>query len=280
MPIKVVKPVTPGQRKMSYLVKDGLSKKKLPKSLLTKKQSTNGRNAHGHITVRHRGGGVKRHIRKIDFMRTDKMGIVAKVDSIHYDPNRTANIALLIYADGEKRLIIAPKGLVAGDEIVCDPKAKIKTGNRLMLKNIPVGYKIYNIELSIGKGGQLVRSAGNSARLVSLDGEMAQVELPSKEVRYIHKECFATIGEVSNEDHSLVRVGKAGRKRKMGRRPQVLGKSMNPCDHPHGGGEGHSPIGLTHPKTPWGAPALGKKTRNPRKPSGKFIIKRRQAKKK
>ncbi len=279
MPVKVVKPVTPGQRKMSYLVREGISSEKLPKNLLVKKKSTSGRNSHGHITVRHRGGGVKRHIRKIDFLRIDKMGIPAKVNSLHYDPNRTANIALLYYVDGEKRLIIAPKGMKAGDEVVCDPKAKIKMGNRLMLKNIPVGYRIYNLELLAGKGGQIVRSAGTSARLVSLDGDMAQVELPSKEVRYFHKDCFATIGEVSNEDHSLVRIGKAGRKRKLGRRPQVLGKSMNPCDHPHGGGEGHSPIGLKHPKTPWGAPALGKKTRKARKPSSKFIIKRRTRKK-
>ncbi|MCT4592172.1 MAG: 50S ribosomal protein L2 [Candidatus Gracilibacteria bacterium] len=280
MAIRIVKPTTAGQRKMSYLVKNHLSNEDLPKNLLIKKKSTSGRNAHGHITVRHRGGGVKRHIRKVDFLRADKMGIPAKVKALHYDPNRSAFLALLYYVDGEKRLIIAPKELEVGDEIVCDREAKIKTGNRMMLKNIPVGYKIHDLEMYVGRGGQIVRSAGSSARLVSLDGEMAQVELPSKEVRLFNKDCFATIGEVSNEDHSLVRIGKAGRVRKMGRRPQVLGKSMNPCDHPHGGGEGHTSIGLIHPKTPWGAPALGKKTRSKRKPSGKFIVKRRTSRKK
>lgn len=280
MPIRIVRPTTAGQRKMSYLVKEGISKEALPKSLLMKKQSTSGRNAHGHITIRHRGGGVKRYLRKVDFMRTDKMGIPAKVNSLNYDPNRSASLALLYYADGEKRLIVAPKGLKAGDEVVCHPDAKIKTGNRLLLKNIPIGYKIHDLELNAGRGGQIVRSAGTSARLVSLDGEMAQVELPSKEVRLVHKDCFATIGEVSNEDHALVRIGKAGRTRKMGRRPEVLGKSMNPCDHPHGGGEGHSPIGLKHPKTPWGAPALGAKTRKRKNPTSRFIVKRRVSKKK
>ena len=206
------------------------------------------------------------------------MGIPARVNALHYDPGRSAFLALLFYADGEKRLIIAPKDLKEGDTVICEPNAKIKVGNRLMLKNIPVGYRIHDLELLAGRGGQIIRSAGSSGRLVSLDGDMAQVELPSKEVRYFHKDCFATIGEVSNEDHSLVRIGQAGRKRKMGRRPQVLGKSMNPCDHPHGGGEGHSPIGMKHPKTPWGAPALGVKTRKKKKTSNKFIVKRRSKK--
>jgi large subunit ribosomal protein L2 len=256
-----------------------LSKEKLPKSLLAKKSKTTGRNAHGHITVRHRGGGVKRFWRKVDFNRIDKLDIPAKVHSLHYDPNRSAYLALLYYSDGDKRLIIAPRKLEVGDEVVCSEKAKIKPGNRMMLKNIPVGYSIYNLELKAGCGGQIVRSAGASAKVVSLDGEMAQVELPSREVRYFHKNCYATIGIVGNEDHSLVRIGKAGRKRKMGRRPEVLGKSMNPADHPHGGGEGHSPIGMKAPKTPWGAVALGKKTRKLKNPSNKFIVKRRKKKK-
>jgi large subunit ribosomal protein L2 len=278
MPIKKVRSSTTGQ-KTTYLDTSHLSKEKLPKSLLAKKSKTTGRNAHGHITVRHRGGGVKRFWRKVDFNRIDKLDIPAKVHSLHYDPNRSAYLALLYYSDGDKRLIIAPRKLEVGDEVVCSEKAKIKPGNRMMLKNIPVGYSIYNLELKAGCGGQIVRSAGASAKVVSLDGEMAQVELPSREVRYFHKNCYATIGIVGNEDHSLVRIGKAGRKRKMGRRPEVLGKSMNPADHPHGGGEGHSPIGMKAPKTPWGAVALGKKTRKLKNPSNKFIVKRRKKKK-
>ncbi len=256
-----------------------LTKKKPEKALLVKRLSKAGRNAHGHITVRHRGGGVKRKIRLVDSDRTDKSGILANVSAIEYDPGRTAFLALLVYADGEKRYIVAPDGTKEGDTIVCDKKAKIQTGNRIEIQNIPPGYPIFDVELTRGKGAQMVRSAGTSAKITSLDGPLAQIELPSGEVRYVPKNCYATIGTVSNGDHSNVRLGKAGRKRKMGFRPQVLGKSMNPVDHPHGGGEGHSPIGMKAPKTPWGAPALGKKTRSAKKPSGRFIIRRRNKKK-
>lgn len=279
MPVKIYNPTTPGRRGMSVVDYSGLTKKKPEKSLIRKKKSKAGRNSSGRITIRHRGGGVKRHYRIIDFKRVDKSGIPAKVIALEYDPNRTAFIALLQYADGEKRYIIAPDKLEVGMEIITAEAAKPKVGNRMQLKNIPVGYQIHDLELKIGKGGQLVRSAGASAKLTSLDSDMAQVELPSGEVRFIHKECYATIGVVSNSDHMNVQIGKAGRKRKMGRRPQVLGKSMNAVDHPHGGGEGHSPIGLKHPKTPWGAPALGYKTRRRKKISSRFIIRSRFARK-
>ena len=277
MGIKKLHTSTAGQKAtvVDYSV---LTKKKPEKSLLIKKVSRAGRNAHGHITVRHRGGGVKRKIRIIDTKRVDKMGIPAKVAALEYDPGRTAFLALLYYVDGEKRYIIAPEGLKTGDEVVCGKKVKIQTGNRVEVSHIPVGYPIHDVELVAGRGSQMVKSAGASAKIVSQDGEMAQIELPSGEVRYIPKNCFATIGVVSNADHSNVRIGKAGRKRKMGWRPQVLGKSMNAVDHPHGGGEGHSPIGLKNPKTPWGAPALGKKTRDPKKSSSRFIIRRRKKK--
>lgn len=277
MAIKSIKSSTAGQ-KATYLDNSHLSKEELPKSLLSKKAKINGRNAHGHITIRHRGGGSKRYNRKVDSSRLDKIGVPAVVNSFHYDPNRSAYLALLYYTDGDKRLIIAPKGLNIEDEVICEEKAKIKVGNRMMLKNIPVGYQIYDLEFFAGKGGQIVKSAGASARLVSLDGEMAQVELPSKEIRLFHKNCFATIGIVANEDHSLVRIGKAGRVRRSGRRPQVRGKVMNPVDHPHGGGEGRNPIGMKAPKTPWGKLALGKKTRSKKKPSNSLIIKRRKKK--
>lgn len=256
-----------------------LTKKKPEKSLLVTKKSTAGRNAHGHITVRHRGGGVKRKLRVVDNSRTDKMGIPSRIAAIEYDPNRSAFLALLNYVDGEKRYIVAAEGMAVGDEIVCEKKARIKRGNRLEIRNIPVGYDIYDVEFVAGKGAQMVRSAGSSAKITSQDGEMAQIQLPSGEVRYIPKNCFATIGVTSNTDHGNVRIGKAGRKRKMGWRPQVLGKSMNPVDHPHGGGEGHSPIGMKAPKTPWGAPALGKKTRSKKKTSSRFIIRRRKGRK-
>ncbi len=276
MAVIVYKPTTNGRRNMSVVDYSVLSKVKPEKSLLRPKKSMAGRNCHGRITVRHRGGGVKRHYRIIDFKRVDKAGIPAKVNSIQYDPNRTSFIALLFYADGEKRYIIAPAGLKEGDEVMCDKKAKVRTGNRMQLRNIPVGYPIYDLEMTPGKGSQVIRSAGSNGKITSLDGEMAYVELPSKEIRMISKDCYATIGVVSNSDHMNVKIGKAGRMRKMGRRPQVLGKSMNAVDHPHGGGEGHSPIGMKAPKTPWGAPALGKKTRNRKKASSQFIISRRK----
>lgn len=275
MGIRILHGSTTGQKAtvVNYSV---LTKKKPEKSLLAPKKSNAGRNAHGRITVRHRGGGVKQKLRLVDGKRVDKMGVPARVAALEYDPNRTAFLALLFYADGEKRYIVAPDGLNMDDVIVCDKKAKIQTGNRLEIRNIPPGYPIHDVEMKEGKGSQLVKSAGSSAKVTSLDGLMAQIELPSGEIRYIPKNCYATIGVVSNADHANVRIGKAGRKRKMGWRPQVLGKSMNAVDHPHGGGEGHSPIGMKAPKTPWGAPALGKKTRSKRKTSSKFIVRRRK----
>lgn len=276
MAIKVYKPTTNGRRNMSVIDYSVLCKVAPEKSLLVPQKSKAGRNAHGRITIRHRGGGVKQHYRIIDFKQTDKSGIPAKVDSIQYDPNRTAFIALLHYVDGEKRYVIAPEGMKPGDEVITSEKAKVKTGNRMQLRNIPVGYPIYNLELVPGKGGQVIRSAGSAGKVTSLDGEMAYVEMPSKEVRLISKDCYATIGVVSNPDHMNVTIGKAGRMRKMGWRPQVLGKSMNPVDHPHGGGEGHCPIGLKAPKTPWGAVALGRKTRKRKKASSQFIVSRRK----
>jgi large subunit ribosomal protein L2 len=247
------------------------------KSLVEILKSKAGRNNNGKITVRHQGGGHKRKYRVIDFKR-DKMDVAAVVATIEYDPNRSANIALLNYADGEKRYIIAPNGLKVGDAIVSAEKADIKVGNALPLRSIPVGTIIHNIELKAGKGAQLVRSAGNSAQLMAKEGDYAQVRLPSGEVRMIRVECKATIGQVGNLDHENINLGSAGRKRHMGIRPTVRGSVMNPCDHPHGGGEGRSPIGRPGPVTPWGKPTLGYKTRNKKKSSSKFIVKRRDAK--
>ena len=234
-----------------------------------------GRNVQGRITVRHRGGGAKRKYRIIDFKR-NKDDIPAKVAAIEYDPNRSANIALLHYADGEKRYIICPNGLKVGDTVVSGPNSDIKVGNALPLKNIPMGTVIHNIELQPGKGGQLVRSAGNSAQLMAKEGKYAQVRLPSGEVRQVRAECRATIGQVGNVDHENITIGKAGRKRHMGIRPTVRGSVMNPVDHPHGGGEGRAPIGRPSPVTPWGKPTLGYKTRKKNKESDKYIIKRRK----
>ena len=279
MPIKKYKPTTPGRRNMSVVDYSELTKKAPEKSLLTTKKKISGRNNQGRITVRHRGGGVKRLYRIIDNKRFDKLNVPAKVVSIEYDPNRTSFIALLCYADGEKRYIVAPHTLEEGAKVICSEKAKIKVGNRMQLRHIPVGFDIHDLELKPGRGGQIIRSAGSSGKLTSLDGEMAQVMMPSGSVRYISKDCYATVGMVSNTDHSNVVVGKAGRKRKMGRRPQVLGKSMNAADHPHGGGEGHTAIGPKTPKTPWGAPALGVKTRKPKKYSNHLIVKGRRKKK-
>jgi large subunit ribosomal protein L2 len=255
-----------------------LTKKKPEKKLTKGKQRISGRNSYGHVTVRRRGGGHKRRLRIIDFDRTDKAGIPATIASLEYDPGRTAYIALAVYADGEKRYVLAPEGLKVDDKIVCGERTKVKTANRMQLQHIPVGFKIYNVQLSIGKKGTVCRSAGSSATLTSLDGENAQVQLPSGEVRYIHKQCYASIGTVSHSEHSLITIGKAGRNRWLGRRPKVLGKSMNPVDHPHGGGEGHSPIGLKHPKTPWGKPALGVPTRKKKNPTNKWIVRRRPKK--
>ncbi len=278
MPIKVYKPTTPGRRNMSVNAFAEITTNKPHKPLLEAKPKKSGRNNQGRITVRHRGGGVKQAYRKIDFKRFDKLDIPATVETVEYDPNRTAWIALLLYADGERRYMLAPDKINVGDHIICSAKAKIKPGNRMQIRNIPVGFDIYNLELKEGKGGQIIRSAGSSGKVVSLDSELAQVMLPSGSVRFVSKDCFATIGVVSNLDHQNVVIGKAGRKRLMGRRPQVLGKSMNAADHPHGGGEGHTAIGPKMPKTPWGKVALGKKTRRA-KHSDHLIVKPRRKKK-
>ncbi|MBU0727100.1 50S ribosomal protein L2 [Patescibacteria group bacterium] len=279
MPIKKYKPTTPGQRGMSVVDYSELSSKKPAKNLLKVKSKKAGRNNQGRITVRHRGGGVKRRYRMIDSKRFDKLDIPAIVESIEYDPNRTAFIALLLYADGERRYILSPDKLKEGDRVICSVKAKIKAGNRMQLRSIPVGFNVHDLEIQPGRGAQIIKSAGSYGKVTSLDSDLAQVTLPSGAVRYVSKDCYASIGVVSNLDHSNVVVGKAGRKRLMGRRPQVLGKSMNATDHPHGGGEGHTAIGPKMPKTPWGAPALGVKTRRRKKYSDKLILKGRRKKK-
>lgn len=280
MAIKSYKPTTPGRRGMTVVDYSELTKKAPEKSLLLPRKQKSGRNNQGRVTVRHRGGGAKRKFRVVDNIRFDKLDISAEVEAIEYDPNRTAFIALLKYQDGERRYILAPDKLKVGAKLICSKKAKIKVGNRLQLRNIPVGFDIHDVEIHPGRGGQIIKTAGSVGSLASLDGEMAQVAFPSGAVRYVSKDCYATIGIVSNSDHSNVRIGKAGRMRHMGWRPQVLGKSMNACDHPHGGGEGHSPIGLKHPKTPWGMPALGVKTRKRNKYSNYLIIKGRRRKNK
>lgn len=253
----------------------GLTEQEPEKRLIRGKKRCSGRDARGRIAVRRRGGGHKRRERMVDLSQRDKGGIPGAVAAIGYDPNRTARIALIHYTDGDKRYVLAPEGLHLGDQIVSAERTKVKIGNRMQLQNIPVGYKVYNVELQIGKGGELVRSAGTAATLLGFDGAYALVQLPSTEVRRVRKECMASIGTLSNPEHNLMRIGKAGRMRWLGRRPEVLGKSMNPVDHPHGGGEGHSPIGLPYPKTPWGKHALGVKTRRKRKPSNVLIIRRR-----
>ncbi|MEK7544556.1 MAG: 50S ribosomal protein L2 [Patescibacteria group bacterium] len=279
MGIKIYKPTTNGRRKMSVLTYEEITKTKPEKSLVKRIKKHAGRNSQGKITIRHQGGGYLKKYRMVDFKQVDKLNIPAKVAAIEYDPGRSAFIMLVNYKDGEKRYHIAPAGMEVGSEIVTKVKAKPQVGNRMKLRNVPVGFDIHNVELNLGKGGQMVRSAGSGAKLVSLEGEMAHVQFPSGEVRLIHKDCYATIGVVSNADHQNVRIGKAGRMRHMGWKPQVLGKSMNPNDHPHGGGEGHSPIGLPGPRTPWGKPALGYKTRWRKKYSNKYIISRKKDKK-
>lgn len=274
MAIKKFKPTSPALRQMTVLVSDEITTNQPEKSLLVSLKKNSGRNAHGKITVRHRGGGNRRKYRVIDFKR-NKDGIPAKVATIEYDPNRTANIALLNYADGEKRYILAPVGIKVGDTLMSGPEADIKPGNALALKNMPVGTVIHNIELKPGKGAQLVRSAGVSAQLMAKEGTKALLRLPSGEMRYVSIECKATIGQVGNVEHGNVVIGKAGRKRHMGIRPTVRGSVMNPCDHPHGGGEGRAPIGRSGPVTPWGKPALGYKTRKKNKASNKLIVSRR-----
>ena len=275
MGIRKYKPTSPALRQMTVSTFEEITTTEPEKSLLAPLQKKAGRNARGVITVRHQGGGAKRKYRIIDFKR-DKDGVPGKVATIEYDPNRSANIALIHYVDGEKRYILAPNKISVGDMIESGPDADIKVGNALPLKNIPVGTVIHNIELKAGKGGQLVRSAGNSAQLMAKEGDYALVRLPSGETRMIRLECRATIGQVGNLDHENISIGKAGRKRHMGIRPTVRGSVMNPNDHPHGGGEGRSPIGRPSPVTPWGKPALGYKTRKKNKKSDKFIVTRRK----
>ena len=274
MAIKKFKPTSPALREMTVFISDEVTTNQPEKSLLVPLKKNSGRHVHGKITVRHRGGGNRRKYRIIDFKR-NKDGIPAKVATIEYDPNRTANIALLNYADGEKRYILAPVGIKVGDTLLSGPEADIKPGNALALKNMPVGTVVHNIELKAGKGAQLVRSAGVSAQLMAKEGNKALLRLPSGEMRYVSIECKATIGQVGNVEHANETIGKAGRKRHMGIRPTVRGSVMNPNDHPHGGGEGRSPIGRPSPVTPWGKPALGYKTRKKNKASNKLIVSRR-----
>jgi large subunit ribosomal protein L2 len=277
MAVKKFNPTTPSRRNMTMSTFEEITTDIPEKSLLVSLSSTGGRNAQGKITVRHHGGGAKRKYRIIDFKR-NKDGVTAKVATIEYDPNRSAYIALVVYADGEKRYILAPVGLKVGDVVVSGPESDIKPGNALPLKNIPVGTFVHNIELQAGKGGQMVRSAGTAAQLMAKEGAYATLRLPSGEMRYVRVECRATIGTVSNLTHEIIKLGKAGRKRHMGWRPTVRGSVMNPVDHPHGGGEGKSPVGRPSPLTPWGKPALGYKTRKHKKYSDRFIIKRRNNK--
>ena len=273
MGIKRYKPTSSARRFMTVSTFEEITCTKPERSLLEDQKKSAGRNAQGKITVRHQGGGNKRKYRIIDFKR-NKDGIPAIVKTIEYDPNRTANIALLVYQDGEKRYILAPLGLNVGDKILSGPTADIKPGNALAIENIPVGTMIHNIELQPGKGGQLVRAAGMSAQLMAKEGKYAQVKMPSGEMRLILVTCKATIGQVGNLDHEIIRIGKAGKVRHMGIRPTVRGSVMNPCDHPHGGGEGRAPIGRSGPVTPWGKPALGYKTRKKKNRTDKLILKR------
>lgn len=273
MPVKVYKPTSPGRRGMSVSTFEEITTVQPEKSLLAPLKKKAGRNNQGRITVRHRGGGHKRRYRIIDFKR-DKHGVPATVATIEYDPNRTSRIALLNYVDGEKRYILAPDGVKVGDKLMSGPDAEIRPGNALPIYRIPLGTQLHNIELQPGKGGQLVRSAGTSAQLLAKEGAYAQVRLPSGEVRYINQNCLATIGQVGNTEHSNLNLGKAGRKRWLGIRPTVRGSAMDPNSHPHGGGEGAAPIGMPGPKTPWGKPTLGAKTRK-NKRTDKYIVRRR-----
>lgn len=274
MAVKTFRPTTPSRRQMTMSTFEEITTNEPEKSLLVSLSKTGGRNNTGKITVRHRGGGAKRKYRLIDFKR-NKDGIPAKVSSVEYDPNRTAFIALVVYADGEKRYIVAPHGLKVGDTIVSGPEADIKVGNCLPLKNIPVGTIVHNVELARGKGAQLVRAAGSSAQLMAKEGDYATLRLPSGEMRYVRVECRATIGTVSNLTNDIINIGKAGRTRHKGFRPTVRGSVMNPNDHPHGGGEGRTPVGRPGPLTPWGKPALGYKTRKHKKYSDRLIVKKR-----
>jgi large subunit ribosomal protein L2 len=276
MPVKKYKPVTPGQRDMTGYTFEEITKSTPERALLVPLRKQGGRNSYGRVTVRHRGGGARRYIRIVDFRR-DKRDIPAKVAAIEYDPNRTARLALLFYADGEKRYIVAPLDLKVGDTVMAGAAAEIRPGNSLPISNIPVGTLIHNIEMRAGKGGQMVRSAGGAAQLLAKEGDFAQIRMPSGEVRLVPQVCYATIGQVGNLDHGNVKLGKAGRKRHKGIRPTVRGTAMSPRDHPHGGGEGRQPIGLPGPKSPWGKPTLGKKTRHNKK-TDQYIIRRRSSK--
>jgi len=273
MAVKKYKPVTPGLRGMTGYSFEEITKDKPERSLVQPLHKSGGRNVYGRVTVRHRGGGHARKIRLVDYKR-DKYGIPAKVAAIEYDPNRTARLALLFYADGEKRYIIAPVDIKVGDTLLSGPKAEVRPGNSLPISNIPIGTLVHNIELKEGKGGQLVRAAGTAAQLLAKEGDYAQVRMPSGETRLVRQACYATVGQVGNLDHSNIKLGKAGRKRHLGIRPTVRGTAMSPRDHPHGGGEGRQPVGMPGPKTPWGKPALGYKTRRNKK-TDQFIIRRR-----
>jgi large subunit ribosomal protein L2 len=273
MAVKKYKPTTPGQRGMTGYTFEEITKDAPERSLLKPLRKSGGRNSYGRVTVRHRGGGSRRHVRVVDFKR-EKHGIPARVMAIEYDPNRTARLALLFYVDGEKRYIIAPVDLRVGDSIISGPTAEIRPGNCLPIANIPVGTMVHNIELKQGRGAQLVRSAGGAAQLLAKEGDYAQIRLPSGEVRLVRQVCYATIGQVGNLDHGNVKLGKAGRKRHLGIRPTVRGSAMSPRDHPHGGGEGRQPIGMPGPKSPWGKPTLGYKTRRNKK-TDKYIVRRR-----
>ena len=273
MAVKVFKPKTPGTRHKTSYTFEEITKTKPERSLIVAKKNKSGRNMYGRITVRHRGGAQKRYIRLVDYKR-DKLEVPAKVTAIEYDPNRTARLALLTYVDGEKRYIVAPIGLSVGDEVISGEEIDIRPGNSMKLANIPVGTTIHNVELQPGKGGQMVRSAGTSAQLLAKEGKYAHVRLPSGEVRLVLQQCRASIGQVGNVDHANIKLGKAGRKRHKGWRPAVRGVAMTPRDHPHGGGEGRSPIGMPGPKSPWGKPTLGKKTRH-NKRTDKYILRHR-----
>ncbi|MBN1267533.1 MAG: 50S ribosomal protein L2 [Anaerolineales bacterium] len=276
MAVKKYKPTSPGRRDMTGATFEEITKSKPERSLIVSVSNHGGRNIHGRVTVRHRGGGSRRHVRLIDFKR-DKQGIPARVAAIEYDPNRSARIALLFYTDGEKRYILAPLGLQVGDTVMSGRDAEFRPGNSMPMMNIPVGTMVHNIELSEGRGGQMVRAAGTSAQLLGKEGKYAMLRLPSGEVRRVRQTCYATIGEVGNPDHSNIKLGKAGRKRHLGIRPTVRGSAMSPRDHPHGGGEGRQPIGMPGPKSPWGKPTLGYKTRR-NKQTEKYIVRHRSKK--
>ncbi len=275
MAIKIYKPTTPSRRNMTGYSFDEITKDTPERSLIVLRKARAGRDNKGRISVRHQGGGQRQYIRMVDFKR-DKVGIPARVSAIEYDPNRTARLALLVYADGEKRYIIAPVGMKVDDAIMSGPTAEIRPGNSLPISNIPVGTMIHNIEMKEGKGGQLVRSAGTSAQLLAKEGDYAQVRMPSGEVRLIRQKCYATVGQVGNTDHSNIKLGKAGRKRHMGIKPTVRGTAMSPRDHPHGGGEGRQPAGMPGPKSPWGKPTRGYRTRR-YKGSNQYIVRRRNS---